>query len=300
MILAAGLGTRLDPLTRFLPKALVPVLNKPMLYWWLRKLRSYGIINVVVNAHHLADLLTLELNKLRLTFPDMTITLSLEETILGTGGGVKKGATNFIGPFFVVNGDIWTDIDLSLMARRHLANKAAVTLAVLDRPAYATVSVANGNRIIGLRLPQDNRPPQEAARLCGLGVMVVNNEILDCLPIGFSDIIAEIAKILDQHKILAYPSLTSFWSDMGSLSAYYELNRYLARNRVIGLNLAEVNGQIEGFAVLGQGAVIEKGAKVIDSILWPKARVEEGAVIQKAIVVGQVAAQSKAQDVYFN
>jgi MurNAc alpha-1-phosphate uridylyltransferase len=90
MILAAGFGRRLRPLTSFRPKPLLPILNQPLLFLWLETLRAIGVKRVVINAHHLADQIELALREKRRDFDDLDIFLSLETTILGTAGGLKK------------------------------------------------------------------------------------------------------------------------------------------------------------------------------------------------------------------
>jgi mannose-1-phosphate guanylyltransferase len=294
VLLAAGLGSRLAPLSTIRPKPLFPVVNQSMLWRWLAKLRDGGISQVVVNAHYLADLIQAELELARSAFPELTIRLSFEPTILGTGGGVKQAASSFKGSFLVVNSDIYTDLNLDLLVKDHIERQNLVTMAVLDYPEKATVSVDQDWRIIGLRQP--NPCPRETAKWCGLGVMVIEEPFLDYLPHGYSDLVAELAKSL-KYPVGAF-GWPGFWSDMGTIASYWALNGHLAQNQTVLGPGAEVWGKTEGFVVLGAGARIHSGALVANSVLWPGALVESGAVVKDAIVVGQVPVNKEVRDVW--
>jgi mannose-1-phosphate guanylyltransferase len=136
MILAAGLGTRLRPLTENKPKALVELRGRALLEITLARLRSLGVSQVIVNVHHFADLVAsfLEANG---NF-GMRIELSREDVLLDTGGGLKKAAWFFLEdasqePFLLHNVDVISQIDLARMAREHRSSGALVTLAVQQR-----------------------------------------------------------------------------------------------------------------------------------------------------------------------
>ena len=137
IILAAGLGTRLHPLTNDRPKALVEVAGKTLLEITLARLREFGVNEVIVNVHHFADMVV-EYLKGRQNF-GMRIEISREEELLDTGGGLKKAAWFFQEgsskdePFYLHNVDVISTIDLRRMLESHVAKKALATLAVQDR-----------------------------------------------------------------------------------------------------------------------------------------------------------------------
>jgi NDP-sugar pyrophosphorylase family protein len=138
MILAAGLGTRLQPLTNDRPKALVEVAGRTLLEITLLRLRSFGVRDVIINVHHFADLM-LECLKANDNF-GMRIEISREDVLLDTGGGLKKAAWFFLEktgsadePFILHNVDVLSTIDLELMAQFHTKHQALATLAVQDR-----------------------------------------------------------------------------------------------------------------------------------------------------------------------
>jgi NDP-sugar pyrophosphorylase family protein len=138
MILAAGLGTRLRPLTDTRPKALVELSGRTLLEITLTRLRTFGVTEVIVNVHHLADMVT-DYLKSHKNF-GMRIEISREEVLLDTGGGLKKAAWFFLEdssrldePFFLHNVDVISTLDLSAMLQFHNENHALATLAVQSR-----------------------------------------------------------------------------------------------------------------------------------------------------------------------
>src|SRR5438477_7254899 len=138
MILAAGLGTRLRPLTETRPKALVEVAGRTLLEITLARLRSFGINDVIINAHHLAGMVADYLERNR-NF-GMNLAISHEEILLDTGGGLKQAAYFFVEnsvrseePFLLHNVDVISTIDLRRMVQFHTEHQALATLAVKDR-----------------------------------------------------------------------------------------------------------------------------------------------------------------------
>lgn len=138
MVLAAGLGTRLRPLTDDRPKALVEVAGRTLLEITLTRLRSFGIREVILNVHHFADLI-LQFLRTNNNF-GMRIEISREDVLLDTGGGLKKASYFFLEdsdhseePFILHNVDVISTIDLQRMVRVHNEHGALATLAVQDR-----------------------------------------------------------------------------------------------------------------------------------------------------------------------
>jgi NDP-sugar pyrophosphorylase family protein len=139
MVFAAGLGTRLRPLTDDRPKALVTIAGRTLLEITLARLRTFGVREVILNVHHFADQVVAYLAA-KQNF-GMRIELSREEVLLDTGGGLKKAAWFFLEPgasagepFFVHNVDVLSTIDLARMAQFHTQHNALATLAVAERP----------------------------------------------------------------------------------------------------------------------------------------------------------------------
>ena len=137
MILAAGLGTRLQPLTRTRPKALVELQGIPLLAWVIGRLVRHGFNEIVVNAFHLADQIVAFLDEYQRqpSHGGLSLAVSRETHLLGTGGGVQKAAW-FLddgSPFLVHNVDVLTDLDLNLLVAAHRDSGSIATLAVQER-----------------------------------------------------------------------------------------------------------------------------------------------------------------------
>jgi mannose-1-phosphate guanylyltransferase len=294
VLLAAGFGTRLAPLSGILPKALFPVLNRPMLGYWLKKCSEAGVRRVAVNCHHKAEQIKDYLARSEDEFPELDIFLSYEPEILGTGGGVKKAAQNFTGPLWVINCDIYADIDLQKISRDFLPRNIPAVMAVSDS-ARPTVSIDRAGRIVGLR--EQKQVPNEVKRLFGLGIMAVSQTFRDLLPDGPSDIIEVLARYLDQKPETRNLS-EIFWSDMGTPQSYWALNRDLSRNSLILASGAVLDGEGTGFVVMGPGSRVFPGARVQDSVIWSNADIRPGAVVKNAVVTKSVPEDSEVEGVW--
>ncbi|HEX9119460.1 MAG TPA: sugar phosphate nucleotidyltransferase, partial [Terriglobales bacterium] len=162
MVLAAGLGTRLRPLTDSRPKALVEIAGRTLLEITLSRLRSFGIREVIVNAHHFADMIVayLEANE---NF-GMRVQVSREEALLDTGGGLKKAAWFFQEnsdpsdePFLLHNVDVISTIDLRRMVQYHNQSQALATLAVQDRTTSRYLLFDEQSQLCGRRSGDEQR-----------------------------------------------------------------------------------------------------------------------------------------------
>ena len=148
MIFAAGLGTRLKPLTDHMPKALVPVAGKPILEHVLRKLIASGCDEIVINVHHFADQI-IDFVKANNNF-GITIHISDEtDMLLDTGGGIKKASSFFQEPFLIHNVDILSNIDLKSLYEYHLTSGNDATLLVSPRKTVRYLLFDEGNRLCG-------------------------------------------------------------------------------------------------------------------------------------------------------
>ena len=148
MIFAAGLGTRLKPLTGHMPKALVPVAGKPMLEHVIGKLKSAGFDEIVINVHHFAHQI-IDFLKAKDNFGIQTWISDDSEELLDTGGGIKKAAPYFDEPFLVHNADILSNIDLKAMYNYHLTSSNDATLLVSPRKTVRYLLFDEGNRLQG-------------------------------------------------------------------------------------------------------------------------------------------------------
>jgi NDP-sugar pyrophosphorylase family protein len=222
MILAAGLGTRLRPLTDERPKALVEVAGHTLLEITLRRLRAYGIREVIVNVHHFADMIVAYLKK----YDDfeMRIEISREDVLLDTGGGLKKAAWFFLEdsshseePLLLHNVDVLSTIDLARMVQFHRQNQALATLAVQERETSRYLLFDEGNQLCGRRAGRDQSPEIVRQALAFSGVHVISPRLLARMTEGgaFSIISSYLRLAGEGEKIVAFRADEFYWRDLG-------------------------------------------------------------------------------------
>jgi NDP-sugar pyrophosphorylase family protein len=236
MIFAAGLGTRLRPLTDDKPKALVEVGGMPLLEIAIRRLKWFGIGEIIVNVHHHGEQIEAFLEKR--SFFGLEIAISDErDRLLNTGGGLKKASWFFDdgGPFLVMNTDVLTDLDLRAMYEAHRPAQALATLAVQRRKTSRYLLFNKARQLAGWRnkktgVERWSRPEQEVQAYAFSGIHVINPALFDYFPdeavFSIIDVYLEAAKT---ESILAYPHDDTFWQDVGKLSALERAERLVAR-----------------------------------------------------------------------
>lgn len=227
MILAAGLGTRLRPLTDDRPKALVEIQGHTLLEITLKRLRSVGVRDVIVNVHHFADKVVDYLGA-NDNF-GMHVEISREELLLDTGGGLKKAAYFLSGqsgnedePFLLHNVDVLSTIDLNRMVRFHRQRGALATLAVQERETSRYLLFDENGVMCGRRAGRDGTPElvRDAARFEALafaGVHVISPRLLSMLgeEKAFSIITAYLRLAGQGEKIQAFRADGYYWRDLG-------------------------------------------------------------------------------------
>lgn len=244
MVLAAGLGTRLRPLTNDRPKALVEVGGKTLLEITLARLREFGIQEAIVNVHHFADMVVDYLNANK-NF-GMRIEISREEELLDTGGGLKKAAWFLMESsagrdeaFVLHNVDVISNIDLRKMSAFHNEHKALATLAVQERETSRYLLFDEQGRLCGRRVGRDGKPEivrgeQDGPLMSALafsGVHVISTRIFSLLTeTGKFSIIPTYLRLAGQgESILAFRSDEYYWRDMGKPETLVQANGDLAR-----------------------------------------------------------------------
>jgi mannose-1-phosphate guanylyltransferase len=227
MILAAGLGTRLRPLTDNRPKALVEITGRTLLEITLSRLRASGVREVIINVHHFADMI-LEYLKTNDNF-GMRIEVSREEALLDTGGGLKKAAYFFLedsnrfeSPFILHNVDVLSTIDLGRMVKFHNENQALATLAVQDRETSRYLLFDEQLQLCGRRSEDDHqtemvRSSQRVQALAFSGIHVISPRLLAMMieEGGFSIISCYLRLAGHDEKILAFRADEYYWRDLG-------------------------------------------------------------------------------------
>jgi NDP-sugar pyrophosphorylase family protein len=227
MILAAGLGTRLRPLTNDRPKALVEVAGHTLLEITLCHLASFGVREVIVNVHHFADMVV-DYLKRHDNF-GTRVEISREEILLDTGGGLKKagwfflqGSTEAEEPFLLHNVDVISTIDIPRMLQAHQESGALATLAVQDRKTSRYLLFDQENWLCGRRAASDGRaeivrPSSEPQAFAFSGVHVISPRLLSLMyEEGVFSIIAAYLRLASEgEKIGLFRADGYYWRDMG-------------------------------------------------------------------------------------
>lgn len=301
-VLAAGLGTRLRPLTDLLPKPLVPVFHKPLLTFALDSLIAAGVGTLALNTHHLPGAFAEEFGP-KPSYRGRPLHLFHEPHLLDTGGGIRNARPAFGDAAFILyNGDILADLPLTELLSRHRASGALATL--LLRPA-------SGGGVANVRF--DN----EAARVLDLrgalgiregelgvysGIAVLEPAIMEWIPESgpYSIIDALLSALRAGEKVAAMRASGGLWIDLGTPDAYLRAHRLLAdpANRPAHLPdgswpvpihpgaRVESGAVLEGMVAVGPGAVLESGALVRDSVIWPGSVIKSGSRIRGCVVSG--------------
>jgi NDP-sugar pyrophosphorylase family protein len=232
MILAAGLGTRLRPLTDDRPKALVEINGRTILEIALARLRTFGIQEVIVNVHHFADMVVEYLKKTH-DF-GMRIEISREDMLLDTGGGLKKAAWFFLNdpgdldePFILHNVDVVSTIDLHTMVKFHNENRALATLALQDRETSRYLLFDGTSQLFGRRSGRDGKieqvrraPKTQGSSLQELafsGIHVISPRLLPMLSedSAFSIITSYLRLAARGERIMGFRADQYYWRDLG-------------------------------------------------------------------------------------
>jgi mannose-1-phosphate guanylyltransferase len=251
MVLAAGLGTRLRPLTDQMPKALLPVEGRPLIHYPLLLLKRYGITDIVINLHHHGRKIVDALDDGRAL--GLHLQYSWEPTILGTGGGIKQ-ARGLLGDsaFFVINSDILVDLNLDAVVEFHRRRHAMVSMVVRDDPdvaRYGTIELDGQDRIRtiighgghGGHGGQGGQGGEGFGSVGAgalrpfmfTGVHLLEPSVFDAIPgHGFSSITDVYIAMLQRDEQLFGYVMTGAWMDLGTPERYQEANRLLGAGRL--------------------------------------------------------------------
>ena len=297
MVLAAGLGTRLRPLTNEITKPMVPVLDRPVMAHILDLLDRHGFEQVIANLHYFPDSIKQYFGE-RLSY-------RYEEELLGTAGGVRACA-DFFGDeaFLIISGDALTDIDLGAFVARHREAGGIGTLAVKkvsDTREYGVVLHDREGRITGF---QEKPSPEEAlSDLGNCGIYIFEPAIFDYFPERpFVDWAQDVFPALLEHDVPFHiHEVRDYWNDVGSLSelrqgTFDALNgelrlRVEGREVVPGVTVAEDSAlpdsvQIDGAVWIGQDVQLGENVRLTGPIvLGDGVRVGDGAQLRESIVL---------------
>ncbi len=315
IVLVGGAGTRLLPLTHHTPKALVPILNRPLLERLLGHLRSHGVTEVTLAMTQRNEAIPAAIGDGSAL--DLAIDYAYEETPLGSGGAIASIVQSWPElprePFLVVNGDIITDLDISAMVEAHREHGAELTISlheVKDPSSYGVVALAersDGDGAGHARIERFvEKPSREDApsRLVNAGTWVFEpalvagmdattfNRVEDGL---FPELATAGRPIFGFHR-------PSYWIDVGDPRAYRRVNGDLAAGAIPSMRPPEAAGSIlrgpgteiarsatlGAPAVIGESCVIEADARVDDSVLWDGVRIGAGAEVRRSVLASGV------------
>jgi NDP-sugar pyrophosphorylase family protein len=234
MILAAGLGTRLRPLTEKTPKPLLPVAGRPLIVWNLLLLRQHGITEVIVNLHHLGDMIEQTLKNG--SQYGLALTYQREPVLLGTGGGLKQAESFFGGnPFLVLNGDTMLDLDLKAVTAVHEQRDALATMVLREDPEaerWGAVELDRDQLVRSIN-GKGRAADGPTEKLMFAGVHVMHPRLLCDLPVGReSSIIDAYHRAIIQGEPIAGYRMTGYWSDVGTPERYAQVQRDAEQGRI--------------------------------------------------------------------
>src|ERR687891_293733 len=297
MVMAAGLGTRLRPLTYEIPKPLVPVANRPIMEHILVRLGSNGLGEVIANLHWFPD-------TIRDRFGDgsrlgIELTYSYEEELLGTAGGVRNVREYFgSDPFLVMAADALTDIDLGGLVEAHRANDGIATQAVKRVPnvsEFGVVVTGADGRVQGFQEKPD--PAEALSDLANCMIYVLEPEAFDYFPDKQEvDFALDVFPALLEHDVpFGVHVADGYWNDVGSLPEYLQGNLDVLAGAVAVEPAGEVvegdadveagEAGINGRVLVGEGAEIAADARIDGpTVIGPGTRVGAGAMVKQSVL----------------
>jgi NDP-sugar pyrophosphorylase family protein len=245
MVLAAGLGTRLRPLTNDCPKALVELAGHTLLEITLKRLRKFGVTEVVINLHHFAEMVESYL-KANQNF-GLQIEISREdECLLDTGGGLKKAAYFFQRgtgkgePFFLHNVDVISNIDLAQMLKCHIEKKALATLAVQKRETSRYLLFDGSLELCGRRIGKEGhaqlvRAARDTQALAFSGIHVISPRFLTMMTEqGALSIIDSYLRLAEAgEEILGFRADQYYWRDLGTAEHIAKAAEDIGNKRIV-------------------------------------------------------------------
>ena len=313
MILAAGLGTRLRPVTYAMPKPMVPVLNRPVMEHIAQLLAGHGFEQVIANLHWFPELIREHFGNG--SGVGIELSYSEEEQLLGTSGGVRKAA-GFLGDdFLVISGDALTDIDLAAMREFHRSHDGIATLAtkrVRDTTQFGVAITGSDGRVQGFQEKPD--AAEALSDLANCGIYMFRSEIFDFFPApgrskaageddpdGFADWAMDVFPALLDGDVPFYShEIDAYWNDIGNLDELRSGNFDALAGEVaidpgvpeiaagiwtgegVALDGAEVNGPV----LIGAGTELGEGAMIDGpAVIGERCRIGAGARLRETVLL---------------
>ena len=297
MILAAGTGTRLHPLTTIRPKPLFPVCSTPLLGMLIRQLQGTGVKDIVVNSHHLNEHIAYYLKGN--TPSGLTVIHSYEPEVLGTAGALKK-VEHMWGndPFIVTNGDIIHTIDLRAAYHWHCTSGNLATLVLHDHPRYNNVEADRQGTIVSIRDKRVRDTPAATGKAAFTGIHIISPRLLrDIPPHCYVDIIDVYLQLIARgEKVCGYQVANHYWLDIGTPRDYHRIHQDIHCNKnnlqdefslhpAKGESLSIGTGTtLDGYVAGGNATTIGKSCTIKNSILWDGVKIGDNLTIEGCII----------------
>lgn len=318
MILAAGKGTRLKPLTDEIPKPMVPILGKPVIDYIIENLYDNGFDEIMINLNYKAKLLKRHIESM--STGGCKIDFSIEPVPLGTAGGVKVVEGFFKDTFLVIGGDDLTDINIKDVVKFHKKKRAIATIAlsqVKDVEQYGVVVIDRLGKIVEFQ----EKPDKEEAKSnwINTGIYIFEPEIFNYIPIGeFFDFGLNLFPFLKEKKLPFYGyKAAGYWRDIGNVDEYKQAQFDMLEGRVhlelpgtefwsgvrIGENVklsqtVDIKGpvfigdhtdiydnvSIHGPAIIGKSNIIKDRAVISNSVTWDYNLIKPGSRISNCVL----------------
>jgi NDP-sugar pyrophosphorylase family protein len=301
MVLAAGRGQRMRPLSDVVPKPALPLPGGPLMGWSIRLVCGLGTSRVVVNGWHLAHRVARVAAEAVGPYEGVELAVSRENELMGTAGGIAlardRGLLGDDGPVVVANGDVVQALDLAPVLERHDSGVDDVTLALLphlDPLRWSRVEVDPVGRVTTLRPP--GPPTTTEVPLLYPGVMVVSRSALDRLPSGPGETPERLWAPARSEGRLGGVVVSGHWREVGTPEAYLETALALCCGRARADADAAVDPAARvANAFIGEGSRVEADAVVDSSVVAEGATVGRGAHVVRSVIFGRVRIEAGAE-----
>lgn len=314
MIMSAGLGSRLEPLTLQVPKPLVTVFNRPVMDILFEKLAEIEVRDVVCNTYYLADQI---IDRYKDNNWGINFNYIREEKLSGTAGGLKKCQFFFEKGeiFLVLSADGLTDTDIKKGIEVHKNSSAIATIGVKrvkkeDVSNYGVVVVDENGYIVEFQ----EKPPIEEAKsnLINTGIYIFNYEIFDYIPENtFYDFAKNVfPKLLEKRQINAF-KVDGYWNDIGTITQYIQSTKdvfagachFMHGNivdtetgRYVSKSYVPKSTHFEGDSTIGEGCQIGENVKIENSIIWDNVKIAAGVYLKNCIVASGASVINDAEN----
>ena len=304
MIMAAGVGSRLMPMTIDIPKPMIPMANRPLMADTVQLLRDHSFTNIIANLHYHADCISSYFGNGQPY--GVSLEYSREEELLGTAGGVKRCEWFLDECFVIVSGDALTDMNLTELVRAHKRHGALATIALKEVQDVENFGIVITDEKGLIQSFQEKPSAQEAlSRVANTGIYVFEPEIFQYIPAGqFYDFGKQVFPQLVKMGAPFYGVIVEdYWCDVGNIATYRQAHADILEgkvrvnmegnltvlesgNRVLlgaGVQVGE-NISFKGNVVIGSGCRIGDNVTIGDSVIWNDTVIDDNVIIQEAVI----------------